>query len=108
MIIPTNLRVILVAAVCLLTGCLARPPLERQSFNFAPLPPSTAKAAPGDRVLSLRSLQIAAPFEGRNFVYRTGDFNYERDPYARFMVLPAEGLSAPIRNRWREAGGFRD
>jgi ABC-type uncharacterized transport system auxiliary subunit len=110
MIIPKTLRVILVAAVCLLTGCLARPPLDRQSFVFAPPPPPSpaAKPAPGGRVLGLRSLQVAAPFVGRNFVYRTGDFAYDRDPYARFMVPPAEALIAPIRSWWRETGGFRD
>jgi len=101
------MRVILIAAVCLLTGCLARPHLDKQSFVFAPPPPAAAKDAPGSRVLGLRSLQIAAPFEGREFVYRTGESSYDRDPYAQFMVSPAEDLLSPICSWWREAGGFR-
>ncbi|MGO8699240.1 MAG: hypothetical protein ACLQVY_16160 [Limisphaerales bacterium] len=101
------MRAILIAAVCLLTGCLARPHLDRQSFIFAPPPPAAAKGAPGGRVLGLRSLQIAPPFEGREFVCRTGESAYDRDPYAQFMVSPAEGLPSPICGWWREAGGFR-
>ena len=96
------------AAVCLLTGCLARPHLDRQSFIFAPPSPPAPAAAPGGRVLGIRTLQVAAPFEGRAFVYRTGEFSYDRDPYAQFMVPPAEGLISPICRWWREAGEFRD
>src|SRR5580658_2110250 len=101
-----TVKVILVSAVCLLTGCLARPHLDHQSFLFAPPPPSTTNAAPSGRVLGIRSLQVAAPFEGRWFVYRTGESSYDSDPYAEFMVSPAEGLVAPICSWWREAGGF--
>ena len=34
--------------------------------------------------------------------------SYDRDPYAQFMVPPAEGLISPICRCWREAGEFRD
>ena len=54
-------------------------------------------------MLGIRSLQVAAPFEGRAFVYRTGEFSYDRDPYAEFMVPPAEGLVAPICSWLRQA-----
>jgi ABC-type uncharacterized transport system auxiliary subunit len=101
-----HMRITLLAAVCLLTGCLARPHLEKQSFIFA-LPPSSALAgAPGNRVLRVRTLQLAPPFEGRALVYRTGEFSYNRDPYAEFLVDPAEGLIAVVCNRWRQAGAF--
>jgi cholesterol transport system auxiliary component len=102
------MRVIPFAAICLLTGCLARPHLDQQSFLFAPPAPSAVKAVPGGRVLGLRTLQVAAPFEGRAFVYRTGEFAYDRDPYAQFMVAPEEGLISPICGCWRAGGGFSD
>jgi hypothetical protein len=73
---------------------------------FAPPPPSTPAPASGNRVLGIRSLEVAVPFEGRDFVYRTGDFSYDRDPYAEFMVPPAEALISPICTWWRESGGF--
>jgi ABC-type uncharacterized transport system auxiliary subunit len=101
------MRAIFIAAVCLLTGCLARPRLDTQSFVFDP----AARSAPGigssGRVLGIRTLQVAAPFEGREFVYRTGEFSYDRDAYAEFMVPPAEGLVFPICRWLRETGAFK-
>lgn len=73
-----------------------------------PTPAPASPVARGSRVLGIRTLQVAPPFDGRAFVYRTGEFSYERDPYARFMVPPAEGLISPICRWWREAGEFRD
>ncbi len=100
------MRVITIAAICLLSGCLARPHLEQQSFIFAPPSVSTPKTAPEGRVLGIRSLDVAAPYEGRAFVYRTGEFSYDRDPYAEFMVPPAQGLRSPICSWLRQAGRF--
>ena len=59
-----------------------------------------------DRVLGIRNLQIAAPFEGRSLVYRTGEFSYARDPYAEFLESPAEELMAPLRELLRAKAGF--
>jgi len=101
------MRIVLFTAICLLTGCLARPHLEKQSFVFALPPRSAPDAAPGSRVLRVRSLQIAPPFEGRALVYRAGEFSYDRDPYAEFLAPPAEGLVIPICQRWRESGAFQ-
>lgn len=107
MLIQNIMRAILFAAVCLLSGCLSRPPMVKQRFIFALPAPAAARAVAGDRVLGIRTLQVAAPFAGRSFVYRTGEFSYERDPYAEFMVSPAEGLAAPICSRLRGAGGWQ-
>ena len=59
-----------------------------------------------NRVLGIRDLQIAVPFEGRSFVYRTGEFSYVRDPYAEFLESPAEELIAPVREWLRGNGDF--
>jgi ABC-type uncharacterized transport system auxiliary subunit len=101
-----HMRITLLAAVCLLAGCLARPHLEKQLFIFALPPRSALASAPGNRVLRVRTLQVAPPFEGRALVYRTGEFSYDRDPYAEFLVAPAEGLISSVCNRWRQAGAF--
>ena len=93
--------------MCLLTGCLSRPHLDTQSFVFSPPLHSASGVVANGRVLGIRSLQVAAPFEGRGFVYRTGPFSYGRDPYAEFMVLPAHGMVCPICSWWRAAGGFK-
>jgi len=107
MIIRKTMRAALLAAVCLLNGCLGRPPLEEQSFLFAPPSKPEPKVDPGGRVLGLRTLQIAAPFNSRAFVYRTGDLSYEADPYAGFMVPPADELVSPVCSDLRAAGVFR-
>jgi len=59
--------------------------------------------AAATRVLGIRKLEIAAPFEGRPFVYRTGDHAYQRDPYAAFLDTPAESLVVTIREWLRGA-----
>jgi cholesterol transport system auxiliary component len=100
------MRTLLYAAICLLAGCLARAPMDKQTFVLAPPPVAAPLAASGGRVLGIRSLQVAAPFEGKSFVYRTGEFSYDRDPYAEFMVRPADSLIAPISSWLRQASGF--
>lgn len=100
------MKPVLYAAFCLLTGCLQRPHLDQQSFLLAPPPPAAPMIAQGGRVLRIRSLQVAAPFEGRSLVYRTGDFSYDRDPYAQFMVRPADGLALAVSAWFRESGAF--
>jgi cholesterol transport system auxiliary component len=87
-----------------LSGCLSRPALVKQSFTLSTAP---APARPGPsqgRVLGIRRLSIAAPFDSQSFNYRTGEFSYERDPYAQFLVPPAETLSDPLRELLRQSG----
>jgi ABC-type uncharacterized transport system auxiliary subunit len=97
---------LLLAGVCGLTGCLSRPTLNKQTFTFDAPPISTTNAGAGGRVLGIRSLQIAAPFDSRSFVYRTGEFSYARDPYAGFLEPPAAELLAPVRGWLRASRNF--
>ena len=98
--------VMLLAAVAGLAGCLSRPALKEQTFGFNVPASGTTNALTAQRVLGLRSLQIAAPFAGRELVYRTDEFSYVRDPYAEFLELPADELVAPIREWFRGSGHF--
>lgn len=82
-----------------LSGCLSRPSLVRQNFSF-PTPSSSPHSAEG-RTLSIRRLSVAPPFEGRSFIYRTGECSFEQDPYAQFLVSPQESLAEPIRGYLR-------
>jgi hypothetical protein len=97
---------VLLTGVCGLTGCLSRPALNKQTFTFDAPTISATNAGAGGRVLGIRSLQIAAPFDSRSFVYRTGEFSYARDPYAGFLEPPAEELLAPVRGWLRDKGNF--
>jgi hypothetical protein len=104
----TIFRIFLFAIVLGVAGCLSRPSLRIESFTFtAPAGEITNNFA-GGRVLGIRKLQIAAPFEGRSLVYRTGEFSYARDPYAEFLDTPAEALRDPVREWLRRDGNFRE
>src|SRR5271170_2941224 len=96
----------LLAYVCGLTGCLSRPALNKQTFAFSAPAIAATNVVAGDRVLGIRTLQIAAPFEGRSLVYRTGEFSYVRDPYAELLEPPAEELIPPVRGWLRGNGDF--
>src|SRR5580765_2374993 len=92
-------RLLLLALLSLLSGCLSRPQLHTQTLAFDPPTASVPKSvARSTRVVSIRSLRVAAPFDDRSLVYRLGDFSYAEDPYAEFLVSPAESLRPPIRS----------
>ena len=92
-------RLLLLALLSLLSGCLSRPPLHTQTLAFDPPADSVPKGAVrSERVVSIRSLRVAAPFDDRSLVYRVGDFSYDADPYAEFLVTPADSLRPPIRS----------
>jgi cholesterol transport system auxiliary component len=101
-----NISALLLASVFGLTGCISRPALNKQTFTFNAPAISATNIVAGDHVLGIRNLQIAAPFEGRSLVYRTGEFSYVRDPYAEFLGPPAEELLAPMRGWLRNSGNF--
>jgi ABC-type uncharacterized transport system auxiliary subunit len=88
-------------------GCLSRPALDKQSFALAL--PSVVSNTPAmnNRVLAIRRLTVEPPFDGPTLVYRTGEFSYERDHYANFLVSPAESFGAPVREYFRGNGSFR-
>lgn len=44
-------------------------------------------------------IKISPFFEGKNFVYRQGDFNYESDFYNEFLIFPSNAFLESI-TRW--------
>jgi cholesterol transport system auxiliary component len=98
--------VFLLVCLCMLTGCLSRPALNKQTFAFGIPAIAATNVVSSNRVLGIRNLQIAAPFEGRSLVYRTGEFSYVCDPYAEFLESPAEEMMAPMRGCFRGNGDF--
>jgi len=96
----------ILAAALAWCGCLSKPPLHKQTFTFGAPPTASGGAVAGDRVLGIRHLRIAPPFNERSLVYRTGEFSYVRDPYAQFLDPPEEEMMAPVRGWLRRTGGF--
>ena len=76
-------------AAAALSGCsLTRESPVKQTFLLEPaMPAAVAKAQP----ISVRvaAVNVAAPYRGRAFVYRTGELRYETDFYVEFLVAPA-------------------
>jgi ABC-type uncharacterized transport system auxiliary subunit len=89
-------------------GCLSRSSMKIETFAFGTLAMTETNSATGGRILSIRSLQIDPPFDGRSLVYRTGEFSYERDPYAQFLSPPADALTTPIIEMLRNDGRFSE
>jgi ABC-type uncharacterized transport system auxiliary subunit len=77
------------ALAATLAGCnLSRPAPVKNTFMLdPPLPPAAASTKPA--TLRIGTLNVAAPYRDRAFVYRTGDLAYESDFYHEFFVAPA-------------------
>jgi ABC-type uncharacterized transport system auxiliary subunit len=101
-----TMRMVLLALAFALAGCLSRAPMKIETFAFSAPVMTVTNGETGGRVLSIRTLQIAPPFESRSLVFRTGEYSYERDPYAQFLGSPADGLTAPITEILRNDGCF--
>ena len=99
-------RTTILVFACALSGCLSKPALHRQTFAFTASEAVPTNILATARVLGIRNLQIAAPFEGLPLVYRTGDYSYVRDPYAGFLDTPAESLLVTIREWLRGNASF--
>jgi cholesterol transport system auxiliary component len=103
---PSALTTAILVSACALTGRLSRPALNRQTFAFTASENMAPSNVTATRVLGIRRLEIAAPFEGRPLVYRTGEYAYDRDPYAAFLDTPAESLLVTIREWLRGSASF--
>ena len=86
-------RFALIVVAALLTACsFTRPSPVKQTYLLEPvvLP---AAAAQKNATLRIGALAVAAPFRGRQLVYRSDDLKYEADFYSEFFVTPAAMLS---------------
>ena len=88
------MKVIALFVVALLAGCsaLTRQAPVRETFLLdPPAPPAVAKPQPG--TLRVGTINVAAPFRGKTFVYRVSDLRFESDYYVEFLVTPATMLA---------------
>lgn len=96
------------AAVLAFTACLSRPALVSQSFSIDPPAPQSEAPPPGGIVLALARVEVAPPYSGMSLIYRTGEHDLGRDPYARFAAPPGWLLTAAIRGYLMNADFVRD
>ena len=84
----------LVAIAALVLGAcsFSRPaPVKQQYLLDPPAPPAVAK--PQAASVRVGTINVAAPFRGRNFVMREADLRYETDYYNEFLVPPSTMLT---------------
>ena len=87
-------------------GCsLKKPSPARHSFLIEAPRTGEARAAAASGVLRVRNLQVAAPFEGKGFVYRSSGLGYQTDFYQEFLVAPRALLTEQTR-QWLGASGL--
>ena len=88
-------------------GCLSKTALLPHSYSIDP-PAKRSPPSSGGIVLSLSRVEVAPPYSGQPFVYRTGEHDLVRDPYARFVSPPGWLLTAAIKGYLADADFVRD
>lgn len=99
-------RIMLLAIVSLLlVSCsLSRPATERRSYLLQSAPDSMA---PGPFPASIRiaPVTVSPAFEGKCFIYRTGEQSFETDFYNEFLIAPRSMMTGYLIN-WLQARGL--
>jgi len=92
---PARAVLVLAMLAALLAGCggLTRPAVVKRTFLLDPPLPAAVTGEPKNTTLRVAPLNVAAPFRGKAFVYRTGPLAFERDYYDEFFVPPAAMLT---------------
>lgn len=79
----------LLLAGLVVQGCsLKQPNPAKQSFLLEPVRAGEARANSSPVQVRVRNIQVAAPFEGKGFVYRTSELGYKADFYNEFLTSP--------------------
>lgn len=89
----------LLLAGSILTGCsLKQANPSKQSFLLEPVRTGEVRASSSPVQLRLRNIHIAAPFEGKGFVYRTSDLGYKVDFYNEFLIAPRTLIASQLQS----------
>ena len=104
--VPGWLAGLALAAAGLAGGCsLKQAAPSKQTFLLEARRPASSQPSAKAPVLRVRSLQVAAPYDGRAFIYRRGEWNYESDFYHEFLVPPRAALTEQVR-QWLQGSGL--
>ena len=92
-------RLAAIVAVSAIEGCtsiITRPAPVRRTFLLDPPLPPAAGQGPKAGVLRIGAINVAAPFRGKQFVYRTSDLGFESDFYDEWFVPPGTMLADAV------------
>ena len=99
--------VAVLATVAAVGACaLSRPNVTKHTFLLEPAPPPMASV---QKLASLRVgvVNVAAPYRGKAFVYRSDELKFEADYYSEFFVAPTALLSEATARALAAASVFR-
>ena len=87
---------------------LAKDPPVKQRYLFDVVIPTNAgdPSRAQHPVLLVEQVHAASPYNGRPFVYRTGDNTHETDFFNEFLISAADQLSQITRRWLQDAGVF--
>jgi cholesterol transport system auxiliary component len=101
----SSLSPLLVVAAVAGCAALTRQSPVRETFLLdPPAPPALAQSQPG--TLRVGTINVAAPFRGKSFVYRVGELRFETDYYVEFLVPPAAMLAEQTARALDHAKAF--
>lgn len=99
-----------VSALAAIGGCtsiVSRPSPVKATFLLdPPLPPALPSPAKSS-ALRVGAINVAAPFRGKNFVFRRSDLGYESDYYDEFFVPPSIMLADATAKALASANVFK-
>ena len=91
-----------------LAGCsinVAKSAAERRLYVLEARRQGAAPSATVGGVLQIRSFRASPRFDGKKFVYRTGDWTYRTDYYNEFLASPRTILMEETQ-RWLASSGL--
>jgi ABC-type uncharacterized transport system auxiliary subunit len=92
----------------LLTSCsLTRPPVERATYLLAPARSGSPVNPAKPVALRVKPFRAAAPYDGREFLYRRADGQLVADFYNGFPAGPGELVTAAATEWLKSSGLFR-
>jgi len=96
------------ALFLLLAGCMGRRYVEKRTFLLDVSRDGTVSTAERNVVLRVRTLRVSPRYEGKGFVYRMANFNYESDFYNEFFTSPDSMITEEVRQWLAESGLFQN
>jgi cholesterol transport system auxiliary component len=91
-----------------LTGCLGmgRNSVEKRTFVLNAGRQGEVGSSATGAILRVRKFRVSPRYEGKGFVYRTGDLRFESDFYREFFTPPASLITEEVRKWLAESGPF--
>jgi uncharacterized lipoprotein YmbA len=98
--------VAVVALTLMLSGCMSRQYVEKQTFGLEVSrgQPATAES---EAILRVRTFRVSPRYEGKKFVYRGESLSYETDFYNEFLTSPDTMITEEVRQWLADSGLFQ-